>query len=102
MLTTIDVTATLKAKLGVDVAPRVILGACNPKLAHEAMQKEPEVSLFLPCNVVVTENTQEGTCDVMIIDPQGMMGILGNPALESLGKDAGEKLFRDAETLAKL
>ena len=102
VLTTIDVTKTLKAKLGVDVPPRVILGACNPKIAHAAMQAEPDVSLFLPCNVVVEQRPDGGSCDVRIVDPAMMLGVMQSDALAPLGKDADERLHRVADALKKL
>ncbi|MDF9717830.1 DUF302 domain-containing protein [Nocardioides sp. ChNu-153] len=91
VLTEIDLRATLKAKLDVDVAPQVILGACRPQLAHEALQADPSIAALLPCNVVV-RSTGETTTVVEAFDPAVMTSFSG---------DAGEVLRRvsqDART----
>jgi uncharacterized protein (DUF302 family) len=100
VLTQIDVKATLKEKLGEDVEPHVILGACNPPLAHKAISSAPLVSLLLPCNVTVRQ-TEEGSL-VSIINPQTMLGIedLGeNPAIGEVAAEAAARLQRVAEAL---
>lgn len=91
VLCEIDVTATLKQKIDVDFGKRyVILGACNPHLAHRALQAEPELGLLLPCNVVVYEDGEE--CVVSAIDPEVALGIVGNPALNEVATEAGRRL----------
>ncbi len=98
VLTTIDVKATLKEKLGLDMERYVILGACNPPLAHRALETEREVGLLLPCNVVVRE--VNGKTRVEIVDPKAMLGIVGNPALDELANEARSRLERALQTLA--
>jgi uncharacterized protein (DUF302 family) len=90
VLTEIDVQATLKAKLGIDQLPYLILGACNPGLAHRALTADPEVGLLLPCNVVVRD-TPEGTL-VEALDPAAAMGIVKNEAVVSVAEEAKAKL----------
>jgi len=87
ILTRIDVAETLKKKIDVSRKPYVILGACNPKLANQALQLEPELGLMLPCNVIVYENEQ-GQTVVSVIDPEAMVGMIDNPKLQCLVNDA--------------
>ena len=91
VLTEIDMQATLKAKLGVDIAPQVILGACRPPLAHAALQAEPSIGLLLPCNVVVRTMADDRT-RVETIDPAIMVSVTGNPDLQSVVTDARIRL----------
>ena len=98
VLTEIDVQSTLKQKLGVDFRRYKILGACNPPLAHEALQAELEIGLMLPCNVVVYEG-DDGKAVVLAIDPTKTLVISGNPKLEELAKAVKEKLTRAMEKL---
>ena len=93
VLTEIDVRATLDAKLGVDFRPYVILGACNPPIAHQALTAEPGVGLLLPCNVVVTEE-DDGSAVVSTIDPARMFEVVGRPGLEPLVGEVGDRLRR--------
>jgi uncharacterized protein (DUF302 family) len=93
VLTEIDVQATLKAKLGVDARPYIILGACNPELAYQGLQIEPELGLLLPCNVLVYDNGDQ-TSTVSIIDPFQMLGVVHNPALEPIASEANTRLRR--------
>ncbi|GAA3509531.1 DUF302 domain-containing protein [Georgenia daeguensis] len=90
VLTEIDMAATLKKKLDVDIAPQVILGACNPPLAHRALQAEESIGLLLPCNVVVRGG--DGAVVVEALDPQVMVGVTGNPALAAVADDAAARL----------
>ena len=98
VLTEIDIKATLKKKLDVDVPAQVILGACRPPLAHEALQAEPSIGLLLPCNVVVRE-TGEGTV-VEAVDPQTMVALTDNGALQPVADDARQRLEKALATLS--
>jgi len=97
VLTEIDVQATLKRKLDVDFRKYVILGACNPPLAHQALTTELEIGLLLPCNVVVYED--DGGSVVSIADPIAMLEVAGNPALEPVANEARARLQRVIEAL---
>ena len=90
ILTEIDLAATLKKKLDADIPPQVILGACNPPLAHKALQAEESVGLLLPCNVVVRAG--DGGTVVEALDPEVMVGVTGNDALRSVADDAATRL----------
>jgi uncharacterized protein (DUF302 family) len=90
VLTEIDLAATLKAKLGVDVAHQVILGACQPALAHEALLQDPSIAAVLPCNVVVRALDDETTI-VEAFDPAAMVGLAGE-ALDRVARDARQRL----------
>lgn len=100
VLTEIDVKATMKKKLDVDVQPYVILGACNPKLAYQGLQAEPELGLLLPCNVIVYDSG-DGSSRVSIVDPLQMLGVVENPALQPVADEANSRLRRVATALAK-
>ncbi|HEY5553641.1 MAG TPA: DUF302 domain-containing protein [Cellulomonas sp.] len=91
ILSEIDMAATMKAKLDVDIAPQVILGACNPPLAHRALQVEDQIGLLLPCNVVV-RSLPDGRTEVAAIDPQVMVTMTGNTALAAVADDAAALL----------
>ena len=86
VLTEIDVQATMKSKLDIDVEPYLILGACNPPLAHQALTAEPEIGLLLPCNVTV--RTEAGRTVVQAMNPQLMVSVVGRPALEEVADEA--------------
>lgn len=98
VLTQIDVRATLKEKLNVDFRPYLILGACNPPLAHRALLAAPETGLLLPCNVTVAE-VEPGRIAVSIVDPQAMLGVIDLPALSEVAAEAGARLARVAAAL---
>jgi uncharacterized protein (DUF302 family) len=98
VLTEIDIKATLKKKLDVDVPAQVILGACRPPLAHQALQAEPSVGLLLPCNVVVRE-AGEGTV-VEAVDPQTMVDMTKNDGLKSVADEAKERLEKALASLS--
>lgn len=98
VLTEIDMQATLKAKIGADIAPQVILGACRPPLAHAALQAEPSIGLLLPCNVVVRSVDGDRT-RVETIDPGMMVGVTGNPGLQAVATEARTRLTEALRSL---
>ena len=100
VLTEIDIKATMKAKLDVDVDPQVILGACRPPLAHAALQVEPSIGLLLPCNVVVRYLEPESTI-VEALDPAVMVQLTNNPALGPIATDAAERLSAALDSLTR-
>lgn len=91
VLTVIDVQATLKAKLGLDMPPYRILGACNPKLAHQAISAVPDIGLLLPCNVLVRED-EEGRVHVEFMDPGAVLGLVDDARVEPLAGQVKTKL----------
>lgn len=91
VLTRVDVSKTLKDKLDVSFRPYVILGACNPQLAHEALQIEDKVGTMLPCNVVVQE-LSPGESEVAAIDPVASMQAIENPKLDAAARQVRDKL----------
>lgn len=97
ILTEIDVAATLREKLDIERDPYLILGACNPKLAHRALEAEPSIGALLPCNV--TLRTEDGGTTVEIMDPQVALGIVGNDEVSSIAAEARERLVRVADAL---
>jgi uncharacterized protein (DUF302 family) len=102
VLTIIDVKATLKEKIDVDFRPYVILGACNPPLAYQALENEPQVGLLLPCNVTV-EETKDGTL-VSFVNPEVLLGInqlSENSKVKEVARDARLRLERVAASLGK-
>ena len=92
VITEIDVKKTMKEKLDVDVPPHTILGACNPKLAHAALEVEPDLGVLLPCNVVVYA-TGTGT-RVTAVNAGAMLGMVGNEALQPIASQVQERLDR--------
>ena len=93
VLTEIDVKATLKKKLDVDFQKYEILGACNPPLAHEALQKEVDIGLLLPCNVVVRE-AEDGRTVVEALDPVQQLSVADNPELPELANEVRTRMER--------
>jgi uncharacterized protein (DUF302 family) len=92
VLTEIDVQATMRARLGVEHAPYLILGACNAPLAHRAIEADPAVGVLLPCNVVLREDGPETIVEAM--DPLSVLGIVQAPEIEAVAKAAAERLIR--------
>jgi len=99
VLTEIDVSATLKKKLDVNMPRHTILGACAPPLAHRALQAEPEIGLLLPCNVVVRVDA-EGATIVEAIDPVVQLGVSDNPDLRPVAEEVRARLMRVLERVA--
>lgn len=98
VLTEIDIAATLKTKLGVDVAPKIILGACRPQLAHQALQADPRVATLLPCNVVVSADGDGSLVEIM--DPGVMPAFTGTAELEVVATEARTLLGSMLEQLS--
>ncbi|HEY1180024.1 MAG TPA: DUF302 domain-containing protein [Phytomonospora sp.] len=99
VLTEIDITTTLRTKLGVETPPRVILGACRPQLAHQALQADPRVATLLPCNVVVT-GAGDAVTEVEVFDPAIMPTLSDHPALRDVVDDARRRLTAMLAALA--
>ncbi|MFZ5854199.1 MAG: DUF302 domain-containing protein [Chloroflexota bacterium] len=99
ILTEIDVAATLRQKLDIERDPYLILGACNPKLAHRALEAEPSIGALLPCSV--TLRADDGGTTVEIMDPQAALGIVANEAVALVAAEARERLTRVAAALAE-
>lgn len=98
VLCRIDVQAKLKEKLGVDFAKYVILGACNPPLAHQALQQDINVGLLLPCNAVVYE--KGGQVYVGVVDALKMLSVADRPEMEGLAREANQRLVRALDSVA--
>ncbi|RME04881.1 MAG: DUF302 domain-containing protein [Planctomycetota bacterium] len=99
VLTEIDVKATLKKKLGVDVPEQLILGACNPQMAHKAMEMEPDLGLLLPCNVVIRQNSEGGYL-VSAIHPLALFGVVARDDMIPLAAEVKSMLGRALEKIA--
>jgi uncharacterized protein (DUF302 family) len=99
VLTEIDVKATLKKKLDVDFRRYIILGACNPNLAYQALQNELEIGLLLPCNVIVYE-TGDGQSTISIVDPISMLEVVKSTSLDPIAEEAKTRLQRVIKTLS--
>lgn len=92
VLSDIDVAGTLKKKLGLEVPPYRILGACNPQFAHKALEAEPEIGALLPCNVVVRQHAGKTVVDIM--DPLAVMQLVGKPEVEKIATEVRGRLDR--------
>ena len=102
VLTEIDIRATLKSKLGTDMEDCLILGACNPKLAHRALDADRRVGVFLPCNVVLRSDPEnDGVVIVDIADPQMMVQLADQPALHAVAEEAAARLHAVADALSR-
>ena len=91
VLTTIDLEATLRSRLGVDTAPRVVLGACRPDLAYRALEADARVAAMLPCNVVIT-STSDSSSQVDVMDPSIMVTFSSSPDVAEVAAEARERL----------
>jgi uncharacterized protein (DUF302 family) len=101
VLSEIDIAATLKKKLDVDFRPYVILGACNPPLAHRALTAETDIGLLLPCNVVVYAAEEDGTSVVAAMDPEAALELTGNAEVREVARDVRARLERVLGAVAK-
>ena len=99
VITEIDVQRTVKEKLGEEFRAYIILGACNPPLAHQAISAEPEIGLLMPCNVCVWDN-QDGTSTVAAIDVKALFQVVQNPGLADIAEKVHAKLARVVEMVA--
>ena len=98
ILSEIDVRATLQKKLGVEFRQYVILGACNPPMAHRAMTEEPDLGVLLPCNVIVYEN-DDGSCTVSALDPVKQFSLVQNPKVEPVAREVFTRITRALENV---
>ena len=101
ILCEIDVAATFKKKLDVDVKPYVILGACNPPLAYRALSAEPDLGLLLPCNVIVRAGESPGQSVIAAMDPVAALGLAANPTIAPLAEEVRIRLLRALEAVER-
>lgn len=101
VLSEIDIAATLKKKLDVEFRPYVILGACNPPLAHRALTSERDLGLLLPCNVIVYAADEEGRSVVAAMDPEAALELTGNPEVRDIAREVKARLERVLEAVAR-
>jgi uncharacterized protein (DUF302 family) len=99
VLTEIDVEDTLRTKIGVDFRPYRILGACNPALAHQALQAETDIGLLLPCNVVVYQGASDAESVVAVLDPKAQLAITGRDDIEPLALEVRGRMHRVMDAL---
>ncbi|MNE22499.1 hypothetical protein D3C80_1157140 [compost metagenome] len=99
IITEIDVAETFKQKLDVAFRPYVILGACNPKAAHEALLHEDKVGVMLPCNVIVQQRENGGGSEIAAVDPVASMSAIANPGLKAKAEEIGSKLRQALEAI---
>ena len=99
VLTEIDVQATLKNRLGIDTRPYKILGACNPPLAHQALEKDPDIGLLLPCNVVVREEA-DGSVAIGFMDPEAVLSLVHKEEIAGLAREVRSRLERVRDALS--
>ena len=97
VITEIDVQATMQTKLGIERAPYLILGACNPSLAHRAIEADPSVGALLPCNVVLREDGPDTIIEAM--DPMAALGIVGLPTIQAVAEEARARLSQAIQTV---
>jgi uncharacterized protein (DUF302 family) len=101
VLTEIDIKATLKRKLDVEFRPYVILGACNPPLAYQALTRERDIGLLLPCNLIVYQSDEPGQSVVAALDPVEQLKIAGKSELEEIAQQVRERIERVLEDVAE-
>ena len=99
IITEIDVTGTFREKLGLEFRPYIILGACNPKAAHEALTEEDKVGVMLPCNVIVQQRPSGTGVEIAAVDPAASMAAIDNPTLKARAEEIGASLRRALDRL---